>query len=196
MSLKERVYSVLVVSASEKFNSAIPAFLPEARYSPVQYVSGISAARRLLSERSFDFIIINSPLHDGTGASFASDCCERTVSAVLLLIKTDLYSDVYDKVSKCGAFLVPKPVSKQNMNMALEWMGSMRERLKRYEAESLSFEEKMNEIRSINRAKWILISQKGMDEPAAHRYIEKQAMDRGISKKDVAMEIVQKQGRP
>ncbi|MBR5926051.1 MAG: ANTAR domain-containing protein [Firmicutes bacterium] len=192
MSLKERIYSVLVVSASGKFNSALPALLPESRYSPVQYVGGISAARRLLSDRSFDFIIINSPLNDGTGSSFAADCCERSSSAVLLLIKGELYAEVYDKITSSGSFLLSQPVSKQNMTLALEWMGSTRERLRQHEAESQSFEEKMNEIRSVNRAKWILISQQGMDEPQAHRYIEKQAMDRGISRKDVAMEIIQK----
>ena len=48
----------------------------------------------------------------------------------------------------------------------------------------------MNEIRLINRAKWLLISEVKMDEPAAHRYIEKQAMDRCISKREVAEDII------
>ena len=51
-------------------------------------------------------------------------------------------------------------------------------------------EEKMEEIRIVNRAKWLLISELKMDEPQAHRYIEKQAMDRCISKKEVAEEII------
>ena len=48
----------------------------------------------------------------------------------------------------------------------------------------------MNEIRLVNRAKWLLISEVKMDEPSAHRYIEKQAMDRCISKREVAEEII------
>jgi len=51
-------------------------------------------------------------------------------------------------------------------------------------------EEKMEEIRLVNRAKWLLISELKMDEPLAHRYIEKQAMDRCISKREVAEEII------
>ena len=48
----------------------------------------------------------------------------------------------------------------------------------------------MAEIRLVNRAKWVLINELKMDEPQAHRYIEKQAMDRCVSKKAVAEEIV------
>ena len=38
--------------------------------------------------------------------------------------------------------------------------------------------------------KWILISVLGMSEPDAHRYIEKQAMDRSMTRKAVAEEII------
>ena len=48
----------------------------------------------------------------------------------------------------------------------------------------------MEEIRIVNRAKWLLISELKMDEQGAHRYIEKQAMDRCISKRIVAEEIM------
>ena len=48
----------------------------------------------------------------------------------------------------------------------------------------------MEEIRLVNRAKWLLISALNMHESDAHRYIEKQAMDRCVSKRQVAEEII------
>ena len=69
-------------------------------------------------------------------------------------------------------------------------MSSARERLRKAEKKTLSIEEKMEEIRIVNRAKWILIRELKLDEPEAHRYIEKQAMDRCISKRIVAEEII------
>ena len=63
-------------------------------------------------------------------------------------------------------------------------------RLRKSEKKALSIEEKMEEIRIVNRAKWLLISELKMDEQGAHRYIEKQAMDRCISKRIVAEEII------
>ena len=48
----------------------------------------------------------------------------------------------------------------------------------------------MNEIRLVNRAKWLLISELKMTESDAHRYIEKQAMDLRISKREVAENVI------
>ena len=53
-----------------------------------------------------------------------------------------------------------------------------------------SIEEKMEEIRLVNRAKWLLIENLKMTESDAHHYIEKQAMDRCSSKKEIALGII------
>ena len=50
----------------------------------------------------------------------------------------------------------------------------------------------MEEIRVVNRAKWMLISKCGMTEEDAHRFIEKQAMDRCVPKKEIAETIISK----
>ena len=46
------------------------------------------------------------------------------------------------------------------------------------------------EIEEANRAKWHLIECLSMTETEAHRYIEKQAMDLRISKREVAENII------
>ena len=48
----------------------------------------------------------------------------------------------------------------------------------------------MDEIKTVNRAKWLLISELKLSEPDAHRYIEKQAMDRCVPKRQIAEEII------
>ena len=190
MSLKERVYSVLIVSAAESFNDALSALLPTSKYSPTHLVSNISAAKRALAERAFDFIIINSPLPDDVGTRFAIDTANSNESVVLLMVRTELQEEIYDKVAEHGVFVLSKPTSKPTMVIALSWLSSAREKLRKAEKKTLSIEEKMEEIRVVNRAKWILICELKLDEPEAHRYIEKQAMDRCISKRIVAEEII------
>lgn len=49
---------------------------------------------------------------------------------------------------------------------------------------------KISEIRLIDRAKCILIEYLNMSEPQAHRYIEKQAMDLRVTKKEIAENIL------
>lgn len=190
MSLKERAYSILIVSSTDHFSSAFIGSIPEVRYHPVHAAASISAAKRILKEKAFDFVIINSPLCDDTGTSFAIDLCSSRQIAVLLLVKRDIYTDIHDKVAEYGVFTLSKPTSKSLLLQALNWMESSRERLRRFEKKSLSIEEKMAEIRLVNRAKWFLISELSMSEPEAHRYIEKQAMDRCIAKRSIAEEII------
>ena len=190
MSLKERIYSVLVVSAAERFNTALSDLLPESRCDPVHFVSGVSAAKRAWGERSYDIVIVNSPLPDDAGIRFAVDTAGSPGAVVLLLVRSELYAEITDRVTEHGVFTLARPLSRQVLSLALDWLAAARERLKKLEKKTLSFEEKMAEIRTVNRAKWILISDLKMDEPQAHRYIEKQAMDRCISRREVAEEII------
>lgn len=190
MSLKERVYSVLVVSASHSFNASLADILPTSKYYPVSNVASVSAAKRSVVERVFDFIMINSPLPDDTGINFAIDISVRSSTVVLIIVRSDVHDEIYDKVAEHGVFTIPKPTSKSSMIQALRWLASSRERLRKSEKRSLSFEEKMEEIRIVNRAKLLLISELKMSEPNAHHYIQKQAMDRCISCKEVAENII------
>ena len=190
MALRERVYSILIVSATDSFTSAFKDLLSETRYSPVHTVSSVSAAKRLLADRSFDLVIINAPLPDDDGTRFAIDISTAKQTAVLLLVKGDIHADVQNKIVEYGVFTLPKPIAKPTLMHALNWMESARERLRQFEKKSQSIDDKMAEIRIVNKAKWVLISHLNMNEPDAHRYIEKQAMNRCISKKVLAEEII------
>ena len=48
----------------------------------------------------------------------------------------------------------------------------------------------MEEIRLVNRAKWLLITELKMTEPDAHRYIEKQAMNLCVPRRVIAEDII------
>lgn len=190
MDFKERIYSVLIVSAAEKFNTSLMELFPDFKYRPVLQVESISSAKRALLEREYDFVVINSPLPDDDGIRFSIDICSGKNSVVMMMIRNEIYASVFDKVSQHGVYTLSKPTSKQTINQVLDWMISTRERLGKLEKKTLSLEDKMHEIRIVNRAKWLLITELKMTETDAHRYIEKQAMNRCVSKKDIAEEII------
>lgn len=190
MSLEIKMYSVLVVSSSQSFSDATRELLSATYYQPVVFSTNVSEAKRHLADRSFDFIIINSPLPDDNGGRFAIDCCRSMTTSVLLLTRSEIYSEIYSKVVSHGVFTLPKPTSRQIMSQALNWMASARERMRKLEKKTMSVEERMEEIRIVNRAKLLLVSELHMTEPEAHRYIEKQAMDTCEPKRSVAEMII------
>lgn len=190
MDLKEKVYSVLLVSPSKNFLMTMNELFSEYPFSPVCAESSISKAKQRLLEKQFDFIIINLPPGAQGSFRFAIDVGRAKSNVVLMLIPREQYETAYEQVAEHGVYLLPKPTSKAMVVQALDWMLTTGERLKKMERKTLSVEEKMQEIRMINRAKWLLIEQMNMTEAEAHRYIEKQAMDRCVPRLKVAEEII------
>ena len=105
MSLKERTYSILVVSSTDSFASAFIGSLPEIRYYPVLTASSVSAAKRMLKEKSFDFVIINSPLSDDIGVRFAIDLCSSRQIIFTHALK-NAWFPVLNYIGPASAFLL------------------------------------------------------------------------------------------
>ncbi len=190
MSSSERVYSVLLVCASAQVSGTLLGLLSSSRYDPVSSVGNVSAAKRALAEREYDFVIVNTPLPDGDGTRFAADAGGAGNTVALLMVRAEQYPELFEQYAGAGVFLIAKPLSRAAMQQALDWLASARERLRATERKVLSVEEKMEEIRLVNRAKWLLIGELKMTEPEAHRYMEKQAMDRCVPRRQIAQEII------
>ena len=190
MEYAERRYSVLLVSSSEKFNRSLLSLLPEDRFYPVSVSPDDSAARRVLAESRFDIVMINTPLPDDFGTHLALDACEGSGAGVMLFVKAEHYPDIAARVSPFGVLALSKPVTAQTVEQSLTLICATRERLRRMEQKTASVEEKIEEIRIVNKAKWLLIDQLKMTEQEAHRYIEKQAMDRCVTRRTIAENIL------
>lgn len=191
MSLKEYRYSVLVVSSSENFTHTMMTMLSPKIYAPIDVAGSINLARRKVAERTYDFVLINTPLPDEFGRKFATDVCDNKSTVSVMFIKAELYDEVYQRVFPHGVFTVKKPTSVAVLSQVLDWMCSLKHRFGSMEKKTQSLESKMAEIRIVNRAKWVLIEHCNMTEADAHRYIEKQAMDRCITKKEIAESVLQ-----
>lgn len=89
-----------------------------------------------------------------------------------------------------GVLTLSKPTNMQMVAQNLRILCATRERMRQMEAKQATVEEKIEEIRLVNRAKWLLIECLGMTEPEAHRYIEKQSMDQRISKREAAEAVI------
>ena len=190
MVFQERTYSVLIVTASDSFVSSVMPLLPVTDYWPVTTVRSVSEARRRIVETDFDIVLINAPLPDDFGMRLAIDICTNSGAGVLLMVKSDLFNDIYAKVVSYGVITLSKPTNLQMVAQNLRILCATRERLRQMEAKQATVEEKIEEMRLVNRAKWLLIECLGMTEPEAHRYIEKQSMDERISKREVAENII------
>ena len=137
-------YSVLLVSASEKFNQVTLPLLPMTDYWPVTVVGSVSEARRTLSGTDFDLVIVNASARDQHGVRLAMEISAETDAAVLLLIPHEIYEETYAKTLPYGVVTLSKPTNTQMLGQNLRMLCAMRERLRRVRQKQITVEEKIS----------------------------------------------------
>ena len=194
MLLIRHVYNVLLVSSAGQLNTALLPFFDAERFEPVTVVDTVSRAQRMLAERDYDLVIINAPLPDDFGRRFAIDVCTDSGRVALLIVRSDIYDETCSAMTPHGVLVAKRPMERSVMEELLDVMCTVRERLRGVQKKTMTLEDKMAEIRQVNRAKWALIRACHMTEEEAHRYIQKQAMDLCVSKKEAAESILKTYG--
>lgn len=66
--------------------------LPDSKFDPVRFETSVNAAKRALVDRTYVFIVINSPLPDDAGVRFAMDLSGLKTSVALLMVRSDVYA--------------------------------------------------------------------------------------------------------
>ena len=181
----------LLVSSAQKGGELLIQLLRER--NPHQIVTAASGgeARRALAEQTFSLLLINAPLSDEFGHDLALTAARTTSAGVLLLVKHEHADEVSARVESAGVLVVPKPVNRVLLYQAIRLAEAARNRLLGLQQEKETLESKIQEIRLVDRAKCALIQYLSMTEPQAHRYIEKEAMDRRVTRREVAEGILQ-----
>lgn len=189
MATEKRKYRVLVADSGDKIYDYISQSLPRSDYDPILRAGDAGEARRMLLNAPVDIVIINTPLKDDFGTELALDLADGS-AGVLLLVKNELYDQICYKVEDSGVLTLGKPTSRQGFYSAVKLLTAMTARLSKLEKANHTLQEKMADIRVVNRAKWLLIDHHHMKEQDAHYFIEKQAMDTRLSRREVAENII------
>lgn len=183
-------YSVLIASSNPKFDQILTSLLPSEDYGTVDICDNAGAARRKLVEQPYDILIVNTPLKDENGTNLAIDIANETNISIMLLVDAARFDEISNITEQYGILTLSKPTNRATVTQSLKLLCATRNRLKRMEKKTASFEEKIEEIKLINRAKLLLMEKEGISEQQAHRLVEKAAMDSRSSKRQVAEEII------
>ena len=134
--------------------------------------------------------VINAPLGDEYGHELAEICVESTNASCLMIVKSEHYESVSQSVEPIGVMTIQKPINKALFIQAIRFINASRNRLSGLRLENQKLHNRIEEMKLVNRAKFVLMQYLGFDENRAHKYLEKQAMDKRITKREVAIEII------
>lgn len=167
---------VLIVSASSSAAARLGAWLGDETHCDV--CPDAEAAGLLLETQAFDWIVVNASAPGGDMKLPVSPGVP-----VLLLLAKDAYEVRVAQLAAKGIFALPKPLSPALFSQAA-WL------LRAASRQTRRLQGRLETVRSMERAKWLLMQTLQMDEGQAHRYIEKQAMNQRRTKREVAEDII------
>ena len=183
------IYRVLIAGANDRTFDSLRELLPPDSYEPPLRAGSAGEVKRMLLETDVDLVILNAPLRDEFCTQLALNL-SRDNLCVLMLVPAESFDAVCYKVEDEGILTLSKPVSRNGLLGAIKLLTAMRGKLRKLDRQNQALQEKMQDIRTVNRAKWLLIEIKRMTENEAHYYIEKQAMDMRLSRREVAENII------
>ena len=108
----------------------------------------------------------------------------------VLLVRREVQAQLAYRCRKYQIYVLSLPLRTQILTEMLRMCLTMRSRLMEKEEELQRMRKKTNEMSIVTKAKCLLIQMRQMTEEEAHYYLEKRAMDEGLSKREVAMGII------
>ena len=189
MASGKNIYRVLIAGANDRTFDSLRELLPPGSYEAPLRAGSAGEVKRMLLETDVDLVILNAPLRDEFGTQLALNLAQDNL-CVLMLVPAESFDAVCYKVEDEGILTLSKPVSRSGLLGAIKLLTAMRGKLRKLDRQNQALQEKMQDIRTVNRAKWLLIEIKRMTENEAHYYIEKQAMDMRLSRREVAENII------
>ena len=188
--MTEDTHSVLVVTKDTRLSQSISAMLMPPLFE-TEVLSDFNEARRRVSERVYNIILVD--YSDGEGADFAIDASEA-LSTILLLTPPSLFEEVSYRVEGYGIISITNPFDQFYFYNMIKAAIAVQYKVQVLSSQTTKLKVKMEEIKQVNRAKMLLMQNMNMSEQEAHRYIEKEAMDRGMKRIAISEEIIKTYG--
>ncbi|GAA2235299.1 response regulator [Streptomyces amakusaensis] len=165
--------------------------LEEEGYAVVGEAGDGQRAVELAREHRPDLVILDVKMPVLDGISAAEKIAEESIAPVLMLTAFS-QRDLVERARDAGAmaYLV-KPFSKSDVVPAIEMAVSRFTELKALEKEVADLSQRLETRKLVDRAKSILQTEYGLNEPAAFRWIQKTSMDRRLSMQQVAEAVIQ-----
>jgi response regulator NasT len=182
--------SALIISGTGKDAAFLTEMLNVASINQISCKQSCAEARRLLLDRDFDLVVVNTPLQDESGESLSRHITTKGSSQVILIVKNEYFDEVSAVCEADGILTISKPVDRTLFWSSLMLAKAAQNRIKRIQAENAQLRQKIEDIRIVDRAKLVLVSYMSMNEKEAHRFIEKQAMDLRTSRRSIAEGIL------
>ena len=181
-------YRILVAEDETLIRMDLVEMLQDAGYEVVAQASNGEEAISLALQHNPDLAILDvkMPILDGISAA------EKIIAVSPVLMLTAFsQKELIERARDAGAMAyVVKPFTINDLLPAIEISISRHRQMKSLEVEVANLHERLETRKVIDRAKGILMQALNLSEPEAFSWIQRAAMDRRITMKEVAEAVI------
>ncbi|MDE6036020.1 MAG: ANTAR domain-containing protein [Ruminococcus sp.] len=183
--------NVLVISSNKSASETLSGFIREAFGCEVRTVETAGQAREFFdSQASCGLALIYSPLTDDHGTTLAEYIIENTSANCILIVRAENVEKISGRMGRMGIITIGRPFNKNFLWQTINIIEISMNRSYQLYAETVRLERKIDEIRLIDKAKFMLMQYRHMTEEEAHIFLEQYAMNNRKKKTTSATEII------
>lgn len=182
---------VLIAEDEALIRLDLKEMLQEEGFDVVAEVADGASAVRLTRELKPDLVILDVKMPVMDGIQAAEEIAKERLSAILILTAFS-QRDLVEKARRAGAmaYLV-KPFQKHDLLPAVEIAAGRFREMSGLEHQVDDLQGRLEARKLVEKAKGILMDQGDLSEAEAFRHIQQQAMERRLTMKQVAEQIIE-----
>jgi response regulator NasT len=194
MNTQNKKVRILVAEDETIIRLDLVEMLTEAGYEVVAQAENGAVAVELAKLHKPDLAILDVKMPEMDGITAA----EQIISiAPVLMLTAFSQRDLIERARDAGVMAyVVKPFSINDLLPAIEIAISRHRQMKSLESEVADLYDRLETRKIIDRAKGILMKAMNLSEPESFNWIQKTAMDRRISMKQVAQAVISPESAP
>lgn len=189
------VRRVVVAEDEAVIRLDIVEMLREVGYDVVGEADDGESAVRLTEELRPDLVVMDIKMPVLDGISAAERITKARIAPVVLLTAFS-QRELVERARDAGAMAyVVKPFTTNDLVPALEIALSRHQEIGALEDEVADLQDQFETRKLVDRAKSMLITNMGLTEPDAFRWIQKTSMDRRLTMREVAETVIDRVGK-
>ncbi len=189
MKLTDRIGAILVIAAKPRIQSSVRSALT-ARYGRVLTAETVQEARRAVEREKIALMVIFSPLKDEEEITRLFDMAERRGIAAGYIVGREIYGETAYRLEGRNVFVVAYPLQMDQVLQLVSFLHQVQRRFWMVLSEQERLQRQVQDIQIACRVKCLLVEKREMTEEEAHHFIEQEAMNTGLSKREAALKLL------
>ena len=189
MKLTDRIGAILVIAAKPRIQSSVRSALT-AKYGRVLTAETVQEARRAVEREKIALMVIFSPLKDEEEIQRLFDMADRRGIAAGYIVGREIYGETAYRLEGRNVFVVAYPLQMDQVLQIVSFLYQVQKRFWLVLSEQERLQRQVQDVQIVCRVKCLLVEKREMTEEEAHHFIEQEAMNTGLSKREAALKIL------